>query len=255
MFDDVTAQVKHSVYHPETYGPQDDLYFYSKSRFSPFSWTGSLLSLLLFGTLCGASLWYYYYKREKQSSNVLVDVETFGTPNIGGEFQLTDTKGNIVTDRTLLGKWWLLYFGFTNCPDVCPVEMDKITKVVQAVDKKVPGKSLLPVFVSVDPARDTLPAIQEYLQDFHPRFLGLTGQPDQIKAMCRKYRVYYSEPEKHGENDYLVDHSIITYLVNPEGKFVQLYGKNFTPEELTESVLKHMKSFALGRDTSQLKRK
>lgn len=106
-----------------------------------------------------------------------------GKPAIGGEWSLVDLDGNLVTNKTFAGKWTLLYFGFARCPDICPSEMVKIGKVMDTLKEEYPeiAKQVKPLFVSVDPARDSLKALREYGKDFHPSYIFLTGSPEQVR--------------------------------------------------------------------------
>ncbi|KAL1756280.1 h-sco1 [Schizophyllum commune] len=196
-----------------------------------------------------------YFRHEKQKLEEEREKENaaqaYGRPKVGGPFALTATsatgasgvprveerpEGTPFTDANLLGHWSLLYFGFTNCPDICPAELDKMGEVVRAVEKDT-SLALLPLFITVDPQRDTLPAIARYLADFHPRFVGLRGGWDATKSICRAYRVYFSTPPDADPNgDYLVDHSIFVYLVDPEGHFVDAFGQNLTAEDIKQKV-------------------
>ncbi|KAL1736242.1 SCO1 protein [Schizophyllum commune] len=196
-----------------------------------------------------------YFRHEKQKLEEEREKENaaqaYGRPKVGGPFALTATsatgasgvprveerpEGTPFTDAALLGHWSLLYFGFTNCPDICPAELDKMGEVVRGVEKDT-SLPLLPLFITVDPQRDTLPAIARYLADFHPRFVGLRGGWDATKSICRAYRVYFSTPPDADPNgDYLVDHSIFVYLVDPEGHFVDAFGQNLTAEDIKQKV-------------------
>ena len=137
-----------------------------------------------------------------------------GKPKVGGAFALTDQHGRPFTDQDLRGKYALVYFGFTHCPDICPEELDKMAEMIELVKRAAGGSVLRPVVVSCDPARDTPAVMKKYLQEFHPDMIGLTGTWEQVKATCKAYRVYFSTPEdvKPGQ-DYLVDHSIYFYLM------------------------------------------
>ncbi|KAF8665589.1 hypothetical protein AX16_000046 [Volvariella volvacea WC 439] len=183
---------------------------------------------------------FFYFRHEK--AKLLEEREKerasrqVGRPNIGGPFSLTTESGETFTDKDLLGKWSLVYFGFTNCPDICPAEMDKMTDVLNIVEKQH-GEIFKPVFISVDPARDTPPRISRYLTDFHPKFTGLVGPWDTTKSVCKSYRVYFSTPPNADpKGDYLVDHSIFVYLMDPEGKFVEAFGQSTQVEAIAEKI-------------------
>ena len=137
---------------------------------------------------------------------------------IGGPFTLQDGSGQPVTDRSFRGKYMLVYFGYTFCPDVCPTTLND---VAQAIDKLGQNANRIqPVFITVDPARDTPAIVQQYAAAFGPRIKGLTGTPDQVASVAREYRVYYA-PHKTGPDpgDYTMDHSSILYLMDPAGAF------------------------------------
>jgi protein SCO1/2 len=148
--------------------------------------------------------------------------------------------------RQILGQ---VYFGFTHCPDICPEELDKMAQMIDIVNASPllsPESSsslppLLPLFITCDPARDTPGVLQTYLSEFHPAIVGLTGTWEQIKDICKKYRVYFSTPEgvKKGQ-DYLVDHSIYFYLMDPEGDFVEAIGRQHSPEDAAKIILAHV---------------
>jgi protein SCO1/2 len=152
--------------------------------------------------------------------------KSIGKPQIGGPFLLTNQDNQPFTENDLLGKWTLIYFGFTHCPDICPEELDKMGEAVEMVDKDRPER-ILPLFVSVDPARDTVEQVRKYVAgrclitacacsigidglDFHPRMVGLTGDFDSVKRACKSYRVYFSTPpDAKATDDYLVDHRYV----------------------------------------------
>ncbi len=138
---------------------------------------------------------------------------------IGGPFTLEDGAGKTVTDGSYRGKYMLVYFGYTFCPDVCPTTLND---VAQALDKLGPKQDRIqPLFITVDPARDTPAVVQQYAAAFSPHLVGLTGTPDQIAAVAHEYRVYYAQ-HKTGPNpgDYTMDHSSILYLMDPSGQFI-----------------------------------
>jgi len=152
-----------------------------------------------------------------------------------------------VTDKDFLGKFLLVYFGFTHCPDICPEELDKMSKVTDIINNNEEfggGKVIIPIFISCDPERDSVEVVRKYLKDFHKDMVGLTGSHEQVSKVAKSYRVYYSKPPKlqPGE-EYLVDHSIFFYLMNPDGEFVDAYGKNLDAEQVSISINSHAKDF------------
>jgi protein SCO1/2 len=120
-----------------------------------------------------------------------------GRPKVGGPFTLVDHDGKPYTEENLKGKYSLVYFGFTHCPDICPEELDKMASMIDLVEAKQPG-TMVPVFITCDPARDTPAVVKEYLAEFHPALVGLTGTWDQVKDVCKKYRVYFDFVEAIG---------------------------------------------------------
>lgn len=142
-----------------------------------------------------------------------------GTAAIGGPFALIDTSGQPVTDQTYRGKWLLIYFGYTFCPDACPTALNDMSVALDALGPA--ANKLQPLFITVDPARDTREVMADYLKSFDPRIIGLTGTQAQTDAVAKTYRVYVAPHETDG-GDYTVDHSAYLYVVNPDGKFVDV---------------------------------
>ena len=140
-------------------------------------------------------------------------------PTVGGPFTLENGSGKTVTDRDFRGKYMLVYFGYTFCPDVCPTTL---SAVADALDKLGPkANELQPVFITVDPKRDTPAVMRQYTAAFTPRLIGLTGTPEQIANVAKEYRVYYAKHRTGpGPDDYSMDHSSVLYLMGPNGKFV-----------------------------------
>jgi protein SCO1/2 len=138
---------------------------------------------------------------------------------VGGPFSLIDGDGKPVTDQTWRGKYMLVYFGYTYCPDVCPTTL---TNVATALDKLGPkADEIQPLFITVDPKRDTPAVVKQYAAAFGPRIIGLTGTPQQIDVAAKAYRVYYAEHRTGpGPDDYSMDHSSVLYLMGPDGRFI-----------------------------------
>lgn len=148
-------------------------------------------------------------------------VTTSGTAAIGGPFTLVSTRGGTVTDQTYRGKWLVLFFGYTYCPDVCPTTLNNISVALQALGAD--ANKLQPAFVTVDPKRDTREVLADYLKSFDSRIIGLTGTQAQIEHIVKEYRVYVAQQKpENGDDDYLVAHSAYIYLMDPQGKFVNV---------------------------------
>ena len=142
-----------------------------------------------------------------------------GTALVGGPFTLTDQDGRKVSEKDFLGKYMLVFFGYTYCPDVCPTELQVMTAAVDSLGAD--ASNLQPVFISVDPERDTPTVLRAYVENFGPRLIGLTGTPEEVAAVAKAYRVYYAKAKGSTAADYLMDHSSIIYLMGPDGKFVK----------------------------------
>lgn len=143
---------------------------------------------------------------------------------IGGAFNLTNQDGQPVTDATLKGKYSIVYFGYTYCPDVCPVDLQHLMSGYRLFEKQDPTRAakIQPVFITVDPARDTPENVKKFVTQFHPKLMGLTGTPDEIAAVAKKYAVAYSKVEGATPDSYLMSHLQIAYLMDPEGKPIAL---------------------------------
>ncbi|CAH8391368.1 unnamed protein product [Eruca vesicaria subsp. sativa] len=213
------------------------------ARGAPVSW---MSFFLLFAT--GAGLVYYYDREKKRhiedintNSKAVKEGPSAGKAAIGGPFSLIRDDGKRITEKDLMGKWTILYFGFTHCPDICPDELIKLAAAIDKIKEKS-GVDVVPVFISVDPERDTVQQVHEYVKEFHPKLIGLTGTPEEIKSVARSYRVYYMKTEEE-DSDYLVDHSIVMYLMSPEMNFVKFYGKNHDVDSLTDGVVKELRQY------------
>uniref|UniRef100_T2MI12 Protein SCO1 homolog,mitochondrial n=1 Tax=Hydra vulgaris TaxID=6087 RepID=T2MI12_HYDVU len=203
------------------------------ARQGPITWA-SLGVLLVAGG--GIMQYVKWLKDEKKKEQEKLQKMSIGKASIGGSFELMDTQGNLVTNKDFFGKWLLIYFGFCHCPDICPDQLEKMTTIIEKIES-IQGLPLIqPIYITVDPHRDSPENIKQYLKDFHKRFIGLTGTDDQIKKVCKAYRVYFSAGPKDEDDDYIVDHTIIMYLINPEGNFVEYFGQNRTINEITGAI-------------------
>ena len=155
-----------------------------------------------------------------------------GAAAIGGPFTLTDENGRTVTDREVLAEPALVYFGYTYCPDVCPVDAARNAAAVDVLDER--GYDVTPVFISVDPQRDTADWLKEWTDLIHPRMVGLTGTKDQIAAAAQAYKTFYKAPDEPADADYLVDHMTHTYLMLPNVGFVEFFSRDISADEVAD---------------------
>lgn len=197
-----------------------------------FTWAGAIFTVVM----CGGCLLYYEFLRHRKQNETraVTRSERIGVPKLGGPFELLDRKGVVRTDADFKGQFLLIYFGFSNCPDICPQEMEKQTQAIEMVEKEF-GPIAVPIFISVDPKRDTVKVVDEYCKEFHPRIVGLTGTPEQVKQVSRAYRVYF-HAAPGDDKDYLIDHSIIHYFMGKNGKFIDFFGKNMTAQEMADKM-------------------
>jgi len=153
---------------------------------------------------------------------------------LGGPFQLVDHNGQSVTDEAYAGKFMLIFFGFTHCPDVCPTEL---SAMATALDDLGPlAEQVQPLLVSIDPARDGPAALRDYVAAFHPRILGLTGSDEQIAAAAKAYRVYYAKGPVDAEGNYAMDHTAFVYLMGPDGKLRSVFRAGAAPEVIAGEI-------------------
>jgi protein SCO1/2 len=166
-----------------------------------------------------------------RSMRPVAQVTASGVAAIGGPFTLVATNGENVSDQAYRGKWLLIFFGYTFCPDACPTALNNISVALEKLGSD--ADKLQPLFVTVDPQRDTHEVMGDYLKSFDSRIIGLTGTQDQIDSVVKEYRVYVAQQKSEsGGDDYLVSHSAYIYLLDPQGKFVNVIQGGAAGEEI-----------------------
>ncbi len=185
-----------------------------------------------FAALLGATWWFAFGRggddRFAACRNTVI---AGGAGAIGGPFTLVNGEGETVTDADILTKPSLVYFGYTFCPDVCPLDMARNAEATDLLDGR--GHDVQPVFISIDPERDTPGVVGEYARWMHEKAVGLTGSPDQVKAASRAYKTFYAKQET-GDEYYLVDHSTFTYLMLPETGFAEFFKRGDSAADVSD---------------------
>jgi cytochrome oxidase Cu insertion factor (SCO1/SenC/PrrC family) len=208
---------------------------------SPLSGTRGWL--LLAAVVIGVGLLVFASSKHLQDigkvgEKLVQATKTTGKASIGGPFELTDHNGNTVTEKSFAGKYTLVYFGYTYCPDVCPTGLTEMSNTLDMLGAD--AEKIVPIFISVDPARDTPDQLREYASYFHPRLIGMTGTPEQVASVAKAYRVYFAKVESKDADadpdDYSVDHSAVTYLMDPNGEFTQHFSHGTDAETMAKRI-------------------
>jgi protein SCO1/2 len=174
------------------------------------------------------------YVMVNQSDDIFADCRssTVGGGDIGGPFTLVDETGATVTDKDVLTKPSLVYFGYTFCPDICPLDSARNADAVDILAEQ--GFDVTPVFITIDPARDTPEVVASFTENLHPKMIGLTGSEEQVKAASAAYKTYFRKQASEDPDFYLMDHSTFTYLVLPQTGFVEFFRRDDTAEQMAE---------------------
>jgi protein SCO1 len=154
-------------------------------------------------------------------------------PGMGGHFRLLTAEGSAVTEGSFPGKWLLVYFGYTFCPDACPTAMNALGVTLDELGPL--AAEVQPIFITVDPERDTPQVVADYVKAFDPRIVGLSGTPEQIAAAAKEFRVYY-QIRPLGSDEYAIDHSSFIYVIDPQGRVVELLTGNLPGHSMTEEL-------------------
>jgi len=194
-----------------------------------------LLTLLVLGS--GLFAW-----QKLRPPMTIVPTTTSGTAQVGGPFELVDQTGEIRRDSDYLGRYMLVYFGYTYCPDICPTSLLAMSQGLRALQEIAPeaAAQVVPLFVTVDPERDTVEALAAYAPSFHPDLVALTGTADQIAAAAKSYRVYYAKAEDESSGTYLMDHSSFIFLMGPDGAYRSHFSHSAQADEIAEGLKRYI---------------
>jgi cytochrome oxidase Cu insertion factor (SCO1/SenC/PrrC family) len=199
-----------------------------RSSRPPSPWLACLATavLLISGSVAMAT--------DEPSAEELVQALLSGKAPVGGPFELTDHTGQRRTDADFRGKFVLLYFGFTHCPDACPTELLSISLALEKLGRA--ADVVQPVFITVDPQRDTPAVLAGYVSSFHPRLVGLTGEPARIKAVAHAYKTYFVKSAGGSADNYSVDHTGFIYVVGPDGRYRGFLPPQLGPDQIVEAI-------------------
>lgn len=209
-------------------------------RFSP----GALIGMLVAVTALALALGYFGSRQMADTGPAAT-----GAADIGGPFTLTDQNGRTVTDADFRGSLMLVFFGYSSCPDVCPLTLSTMTEALEQMGDD--AESVTPIFITIDPERDTVERLHDYAARFHPSLVALTGTPEQIAQAADGYHVYYKrvpmdmsdaggEHAGHDMSGYGMDHTSIIYLMGREGEYLAHFDQNTTPAQLAAGIAEHL---------------
>jgi len=207
-------------------------------------WTAVHFAIALVAGLLAASLLTLWQANKddvrivdlRQMAQQVQDVSQAppGTKTIGGAFELVNQNGKTVRDADYRGKFMLVYFGYTYCPDMCPTGLSAIAKVLDQMGAD--ADKIAPMFITIDPARDTPEKLKTYVAQFHPKIEGLSGSDQQVAAATAAYQVYYAKGEQVDDHDYVMDHSSLIYLMDPDGKFITTFPEDADPAAIVTAI-------------------
>ena len=161
-----------------------------------------------------------------------------GKALIGGPFTLTEHTGRRVSEQDFKGRFMLVYFGYTSCLDICPAELQVMSAALDELGKK--AEKVTPVFITIDPQRDTVERMKSYVSHFHKRLVGLTGSLEEIRAAAKAYRIYYTRPKDSPATDYVMDHSNIVYLMSPKGEYLTHFAYGTGVDKMVKGIAKFL---------------
>ncbi|WP_231923462.1 SCO family protein [Sphingobium cloacae] len=195
----------------------------------------TLVSIVALGI--GVALWQVTSDRHTP----MADAPLAGA-KIGGSFRLIDQDGKSLSSDSFNGRYRLMYFGYTYCPDICPTDAKKMGQALRAFEGSDPerGARVQPIMITIDPERDTPAVMKQFVAAFHPRLIGLTGTPEQIKTVLSTFSIYGRRVGPAGSPNYLMDHSAIMYLMDRDGKPITFFARDATPEQIAADLAKYV---------------
>jgi protein SCO1 len=197
------------------------------------------MALILGGLVAGSALALVAVRQQTPPATSTPATQTTGKALIGGPFSLTDQTGKRVTEKDFLGRYMLVFFGFTNCPDICPSGLQVMSAALDKLGRK--ADIVTPVFITLDAARDTPQKMKAYVKSFHPRLVGLTGSEAEVAAAAKAYRVYFQKiDDDKTPGSYTYDHAAIIYLMGKDGAFVTHIPHTTDVEQVIDALNKSL---------------
>ncbi len=194
--------------------------------------------IIIVSLIAGVFMFSYRVTHDAVEQRTAAAVTTTGNAAIGGPFQLVDSNNQPVTDADFRGKLMLVYFGFTFCPDICPTDLLVISNVIEKLGED--ASKVAPIFISVDPERDTPEHLKTYMENFNPNITALTGAPEAIADVAKEYKVYYKRIDDGTTKDYLVDHTAIKYLMDKDGNFITHFPPNVEVDAIVAKIKENL---------------
>ena len=195
------------------------------------------IAIVIIGLVIGTAAAIAVFPEARQRLLPSAAQTVSGKALVGGPFSLTDSSGKRVTDKDFRGRDMLVFFGFTSCPDICPASLQLMSTVLDKLGPK--ADRITPIFITIDPERDTAPKLDEYVKHFSPRIVGLTGTPEEIATAAKAYRVYYNKvPNKTVPGNYTMDHTGIIYLMDANGDYVTHFTPATPVDDMTAKLAK-----------------
>lgn len=193
-----------------------------------------LILFFVFALVISAAIFAGQRVGEWPAPGSVSEPENTAAALIGGPFTLTDQHGNVVTESILGDHWSVIYFGYTFCPDVCPLTLQNVSLAIEDLGGR--GDRVQPIFISVDPWRDTPEVMEFYAANFHPRMLALSGTPEQVAEAAASYRVFYAPTQKPDDPNFLVEHTSLLYVTGPDGRYVTHISHTSSVEEIVAKL-------------------